>query len=147
MSVYAQMEGTIRYTDRESFNRAIKLLTDNLWIVGKSWKTESGDSVDDSCEAYNEHELLITIPRSYYRNLLYVSEQLISGANAEVKWTSTDGMFEGGYLGKEPIDLENWAKEHGLDPSPDGSRGMNEDYYDKLVEWQEYVCDEFMCHG
>ena len=145
MSVYAYIAGEIEYPDLERYEAAKKIIRDGGWIdEDDAWLDETGALIENDC--FHEKSLSITIPSFPHRNLLHVLGKLTNGASSVGgQWASTDGMFSGGPLVGDEVDLHEWAKGHGLG----GEEGYdafpeNDDDWDDYAEWQIRVIDAFM---
>ena len=145
MSFYAWIEGEIRYSDRDVFEKHIDELKWGHWLDENNyWLDESNQPIEE--KSYIDFEkMVIRIPYNHYKNLSYQVDGMIqSSDHYEVVWASNDGCFQGGYLtsGKacgynydgKVYDLFEFAVENNI---------IREDEEDEF-DWQDRVIEEFM---
>lgn len=144
MSVYATIYGTYKYSNRESYERAVIHLKQGGWLNDDGFWLNELKKPYGSPNALDDKNLMITIHPNYYRNLLQQLKDIKKDAEIDGKWASTDGMFCGGFLkDTKTIDLTKWASENN-NPEPSKSDFESEDdYWQDHVEWQNEVVDEF----
>jgi hypothetical protein len=120
MSFYATITGRIRYPTREALAVALA----DLRAAG--WMNASDIFVDEAGRPLTPQStvdgLSLRIPRAVYRDLVYRLGKLTDGAEYDIAWVSTDGVYEGVVFSNRAEtdhDLEEWAAQR-VGPPEDG---------------------------
>jgi len=148
MSFYATIQGQIKYRSQSDLDRVVGSLTEKGWMKDNKFVDEMGYIVNEESSS-DVDGLTLNIPLSTYRNLSRQLQGMVAGCeSAEVRWSSTDGCFQGGVFEgeKETIyELAQWAKDN-LEPEnqnpPAQGNGEEEDFED-YCQWMADVELEF----
>jgi hypothetical protein len=142
MSVYHTLSGQLGFKSSKDFNRALKILRKDGFLLGDRVyaEVERPASSDDSSTDIDPTSRAITFPFNFYRNVSDAIDKILSidGCSGELIMTCLDACVEGETFVngvRKSWDLEKWARKQGL-TRPRG--GENSEFYvDWLLEIEE----------